>query len=57
MFHPSSLFTCHTCLCFVVSIVNKLRLWYEGTLKYPGESVTGMKFWLRKDKEVWMHLY
>ena len=28
--------------------VNKLRLWYEGTLKYLGESVTGMEIGLRK---------
>ena len=46
--HPPSLFTCFTCLCFVVDIVNKSRLQYEGTLKYPGESVTGLEFWLWK---------
>ena len=46
--HPPSLFTCYTCLSSVVDIVNKLRLWYEGTPKYLGESVTGMKFGLRK---------
>ena len=48
MLCPPSLFTCYTCLCFVVGVVNKLRLWYEGTLKYPGESVIGMKSGLRK---------
>ena len=48
MLHPSSLFTCYTCLCFVVSVVNKLRLQYKGTPKYLGESVTGTKFRLRK---------
>ena len=48
MLHPSSLFTCYTCLCFVVGVVNKLRLQYEGAPKYLGESVTGMKFGLRK---------
>ena len=46
--HPSPLFTCYTCLCFVVRVVNKLRLWYEGTLKNLEESATGMKFGLRK---------
>ena len=46
--HPSALFTCCTCLCFVVEVVNKLRLQYEGTLKYLGESITGMEFGLRK---------
>ena len=45
--HPSSLFICYACLCFVVGVVNKLRLWYEGTPKYLGKSVTGMKFGLR----------
>ena len=45
---PSSLFTCYTCPCFVVSVVNKLRLRYEGTPKYLGESVTGIKLGLRK---------
>ena len=48
MWHPPSLFTCHTCLFFVVAVVNKLRLQYEGTPKYLGESVTGTKFGLRK---------
>ena len=48
MLHPLALFTCYTCLCFVVEVVNKLRLWYEGAPKYLGESVTGMKFGLRK---------
>ena len=48
MLHPPSLFTCYTCLCFVVGDVNKLRLQYEGTPKYLGESVTGMKLGLRK---------
>ena len=48
MLHPPSLFTCYTCLCFVLGVVNKLGLWYEGALKYLGESVTGMKFGLRK---------
>ena len=43
-----TLFTCYTCLYFVVGAVNKLKLWYEGTLKYLWESVTGMKFGLRK---------
>ena len=33
---------------FCCKCVNKLRLWYEGALKYLGESVTGMKFGLRK---------
>ena len=45
---PLALFICYTCLCFVVKVVNKLRLWYKGTLKYLGESVTGMEFGLRK---------
>ena len=45
---PWPLFTCCTFLCFVVKVVNKLRLWYEGAPKYLGESVTGMKFGLRK---------
>ena len=45
---PSPLFTCYTCLCFVVRAVNKLRLQYEGALKYLGESVTGTKFRLRE---------
>ena len=45
---PSSLLTCYTCLCLVVGTVNKLRLQYKGTTKYLGESVTGMKFRLRK---------
>ena len=49
MLHPSALFTCYTCLCFVVKVVNKLRLWYEGTPKYLGESVTGME----KTKRFW----
>ena len=35
-------------MCFVAGAVNKLRLWYEGALKYLGESVTGTKFRLRK---------
>ena len=48
MLCPSSLFTCYTCLCFVVGVVNKLRLLYEGTPKYLWESVTGMKLGLRK---------
>ena len=48
MLHPPSLFTCYTCMCFAVGVVNKLRLQYEGTLKYLGESVTGMKYGLRK---------
>ena len=48
MLHPSSLLTCYTCLCLVVGTVNKLRLQYEGTLKYLGDSVTGTKFGLRK---------
>ena len=48
MLHPSPLFTCYTCLCFVVGVVNKLTLQYEAALKYLGESVTGMKFGLRK---------
>ena len=38
--HPPSLFTCYTCLRFVVDILNKSRLWYEGA-QY--ESVTGTK--------------
>ena len=46
--HAPSLFPCYTCLCFVVGVVNKLRLQYKGALKYLGESVTGMKFRLRK---------
>ena len=50
--HPPSLFTCYTCLCFVVDIVNKSRLWYEGAPKYLAESVTGMKFGLRKRQQV-----
>ena len=45
--HPSSLFVCYVCLCFVES-VNKLRLQYKDILKYLGESVTGMEFRLRK---------
>ena len=48
MLHPPSLFTCYTCLCFVVDIVNKLRLQYEGTPKYLGEGVTGTEFGMRK---------
>ena len=48
MLHPPSLFTCYTYRCFVVGVVNKLRLWYEGTLKYLGESGMGTKFRLRK---------
>ena len=48
MLHPLALFTCYTCLCFVVEVVNKLRHQYEGTLKYLRENVTGMKFRLRK---------
>ena len=51
MLHPPSLFTCYTCLCFVVGVVNKLRLQYEGTPKYLGESVTGTKFRLRKKQQ------
>ena len=47
MLHLSSLFVCYICLCFV-ECVNKLRLQYEGALKYLGESVTGMEFGLRK---------
>ena len=47
MLHPSSLFVCYICLCFVECVKN-LRLQYEGTLKYMGESVTGMEFGLRK---------
>ena len=46
--YPSALFTCYTCLCFVVEVVNKLRLQYEGAPKYLRESITGMKFGLRK---------
>ena len=49
--HPPSLFTCYTCLCFVVDVVNKSRLQYEGTLKYLGESVTGIKFRFRKKQQ------
>ena len=49
--HPPSLFSCYTSLCFVVDIVNKSRLWYEGTPKYLGENVTGMKFGLRKRQQ------
>ena len=45
--HPSSLFVCYVCLCFVES-VNKLRLWYEGAPKYLGKSMTGMEFGLMK---------
>ena len=33
---------------FCWECVNKLRLWYEGTLKYPGESLTGTEIRLRK---------
>ena len=33
---------------FCCKCVNKLRLWYKGTPKYLGESVTGMEFRLRK---------
>ena len=35
-------------MCFVVGFVNRLQMWYEGTPKYLGESVTGMKCGLRK---------
>lgn len=45
---PPSLFTCYIYLCFVTDVVNKLRLQYEGSTKYLGESVKGMKFGLRK---------
>ena len=48
MLGPSALFICYTCMCFVVLVVNKLKLQYEGTPKYLGESVTGMEFGLRK---------
>ena len=47
MLHPSSLFVCYICLCFV-KCVNKLRLWYEGAPKYLGERVTDTEFGLRK---------
>ena len=33
---------------FCQECVNKLRLWYEGALKYLVESVTGMEIGLRK---------
>ena len=33
---------------FCWEYVNTLRLWYEGALKYLGESVTGVKIGLRK---------
>ena len=51
MLHPLALFTCYTCLCFVVGVVNKLRLWYKGALKYLEESVTGTEFRLRKRQQ------
>ena len=35
-------------LCLPVFYVNKLRLWYEGTPKYLGKSVTWMEIELRK---------
>ena len=54
MLHLSPLFV-YACLCFVKKNVNRLRLQYESTLKYLGESVTGAKIGLRKDEEVWMH--
>ena len=47
MLHPSSLFVYNACLC-LLKYVNKLRLQYEGTPKYLGESVTGMEIGLRK---------
>ena len=34
--------------CVLLKCVNKLRLQYEGTLKYLGESVTDTKIGLRK---------
>ena len=33
---------------FCCKCVNELRLWYDSTPKYLGESVTGTKFGLRK---------
>ena len=34
--------------CVLLRMYNKLRLQYEGTPKYLGESVTGMEIGLRK---------
>ena len=48
MLCPSSLFVYNVCLYFCKECVNKLRLQYEGALKYLGESVTGMEIGLRK---------
>ena len=41
-----SIFDC----IYHVNLIN-LRLWYEGTPKYPGESVTGSKFRLWKTQQ------
>ena len=35
-------------MCFVVGIVNKLRLWNEGAPKYLEESVTGTGIWVKE---------
>ena len=48
---PPFLFTCCTCLCSVEDVAKKLRLQYEGAPKYLGDSVTGMKFRLRKRQQ------
>ena len=41
----SYFYSCHFCVhnCFNLFLIN-CRLWYKGTLKYLGESVTGSKF-------------
>ena len=45
----SIILVCLKCLpVFCWEYVNKLRLWYKGTLKYLRGSVTGMKIGLRK---------
>ena len=46
--HPLPLFTFYICTCLLQTSLINLSLQYEGTPKYLGESVMGMKFGLRK---------